>query len=695
MGSIYYDRKMKLLRSVFFFCAVTCLPGLVWAQDSLRNQVPAIGLNTEHYVEYAPTISADGKTMIFQSNRDSLGGYKLYESKLNPDGSWSEPIDIPAINNYGKVNDLIGGPTLSFDGNTMFFFASFDGGFGREDIYYSIRGADGWGEPVNAGAPINTSGYEAFPSLSADGKTLYYMKERNVETIDNKTIRKSLTLAYAIYEVKRKVDGSWDTPKMLPLPVNLYSSRAPRIMADNKTLIFSGIRSELKLDYDLFQTQQNILGNWSFPRSLDYVNTSESDQFSCISASGDIMYFVYAGEDIYSVEIPVDLRQFVNNVVTGQVFDADTQNGIEVDIVVTDALTTDVVMTQKSSAADGRYTIVLAAGRSYNVEFKTNGYSSFTNSYDLRNQDKYQEIDSDITLFPSAKLTVNVSDIELFESLEAKVLVKEQGSSSILTEVKTDPVDGRVELDLPLGKKFEVFISKDNFKGASFPFDLTGLVMYRNYERDIELDPEKVQVFINVADLKNNSKVKSRILIRNKSRGEVIEVSGNEYVTLRAGDRYEIEATSDQGYAFNSTTLDLTQVDSDEEVASADVSMKLLKLEENAKLELKEILFESNSFQLSEISFVELRRVIKLMNENPKLKVEIAAHTDDVGSAQYNQSLSEKRAQSVVDYLIDNQISIERFVARGYGEDEPIVPNDTEDGRAKNRRVELKVLSTS
>ena len=680
--------------SLLFFFSISLLTGWhIQAQDSLRNQRPAIGLNTPEYVEYAPAISADGKTMIFQSNRDSTGGYKLYESRLQADGSWSSPVGLDPINNYGGPNDLIGGPTLSFDGNFMIFFASFDGGLGREDIYYSIRGADGWGEPVNPGAPINTPGYEGFPSLSADGKTLYFVKERSVEEIDNKGIRKAMSLAYAIYSAKRNDDGTWQEPQMLPLPINLYSSKAPRIMADNKTLIYSGIRSAEKMDYDLYQSQQNILGNWSYPVPLDYVNTSSSDQFSCISAAGDIMYFVYAGSDIYSVEIPENLRQFVNNIVTGTITDADTQEGMEATLVVTDALTTDEVMTIRSNAQDGKYALVLAAGRSYNVEFKAPGYSSFTKSYDLREVSEYREMNYDISLFPSARLTVNVSDIELFESLEAKVLIKEQGSSNVLSEVKTNPVDGRVTLDVPLGKKFEVFIAADNFKGSSFPFDLSGLVMYRNYERDIELEPEKVKVLINVADLKNNSKVRSRILIRNKSRDEVIEVSGNEYVTLRAGDRYEIEATSDQGYAFNSTTLDLTNVDSDEEVATADVSMKLMKLEENAKLELKDILFESNSFQLSEISFIELERVIKLMKENPKLKVEIAAHTDDVGSDDYNRSLSDKRAQSVVDYLIDNQIPMERFVARGYGEAQPLVANDSEENKAKNRRVELKVLS--
>ena len=685
---------MRYTITIFSLVLATCFNSSL-AQDSLMVQKPAIGLNTDDYVEYAPAISADGKTMIFQSNREEGGGYKLYEAKLQADGSWSDPVGLDPINNFGSGNDLIGGPTLSFDGNILIFFASFDGGEGREDIYYSIRGANGWGEPINAGKPINSPDYEGFPSLSADGKTLYFVKEESAEEIDNKIIRKSLNLSYALYAAKRNIDGSWQDPERLPVPVNLYSSRAPRIMADNKTLIFSAIRSEEKLDYDLYQSRQNILGGWSYPVALDFVNTAESDQFSCISAAGDLMYFVYAGKDIYSVEIPEDLRQFVNNVVSGAVIDADSEQGIAANLVVTDALTTDEVMTIRSNPEDGRYMLVLAAGRSYNIEIKAPGYSSFTKSYDLREVAEYQEVEADFTLFSSAKLTVNVSDIELFESLEAKVLIKEQGSSSVLSEVKTNPVDGRIVLDVPLGKKFEVFISAENFKASSFPFDLSGLVMYRNYERDIELVPEKVKVLINVADLKNNSKVRSRILIRNKSRDEVIEVSGNEYVTLRAGDRYEIEATSDQGYAFNSTTLDLTNVESGEEVATADVSMQLMKLEVNAKLELKEILFESNSFQLSEISFIELQRVIKLMKENPKLQVEISAHTDDVGSDQYNLSLSDKRAQSVVDYLIDNQISPTRFTAKGYGESQPLVPNDSEENQAKNRRVELKVLSVS
>jgi outer membrane protein OmpA-like peptidoglycan-associated protein len=175
--------------------------------------------------------------------------------------------------------------------------------------------------------------------------------------------------------------------------------------------------------------------------------------------------------------------------------------------------------------------------------------------------------------------------------------------------------------------------------------------------------------------------------LKNKTRGEVIEVDGNQMVSLRAGDRYEVEVTSDQGYAFNSTAIDLTTG----KVNSIDV--KLMKLELNAQLALKDINFESNSDKLSDGSFIELTRVITLMKENPTLKVEIDAHTDDIGSDNYNLILSNKRAKSVMEYLTQNNIPVERFSAKGYGETQAKFKNDSDENRAKNRRVELKILS--
>jgi outer membrane protein OmpA-like peptidoglycan-associated protein len=80
------------------------------------------------------------------------------------------------------------------------------------------------------------------------------------------------------------------------------------------------------------------------------------------------------------------------------------------------------------------------------------------------------------------------------------------------------------------------------------------------------------------------------------------------------------------------------------------------------------------------------------MKQNPTAKIEIAAHTDDVGSDEFNYKLSEKRAQEIVKYLVNKKINPNRLLAKGYGKSKPVIEDTTEEARARNRRVELKII---
>ncbi|MEP2277549.1 MAG: OmpA family protein [Reichenbachiella sp.] len=650
-------------------------------------------INTES-IEYAPSISADGKVMIFESNQ--TGSYKLYEALLDQDRHWGSPIPVDSINNYGSDNDLIGGPNISFDGNTMYFFSSFSGGIGADDIYYATREEFGWSSPINIGEPINTPGFDGFPSISSNGKTLYFVRV-NDEGPEDEELR-DLTegqTCYAIYKSEINKDGKWSNPTKLPYPINKDCEKAPRIMADNRTLIFSSNRLGGLGKYDLYQSFLDDAGDWTTPVPLTYVNTSENDQFPCIAAQGDKMYYIHTN-DIYEVDIPPSFQQFRNNVIQGIVKSGKTNEGLATEIIVRDAFTSEELMLLNSNPKDGKFSLVLAVGGSYNVEFRKEGYTTYATQYDLTNIDEYREIEYDVVLYESAKLQLNIYDVEIFEPISALVKVKVEGERSVLMDLESDPATGQLELDLPLGAAYEVFIDKENFESEYFVFDASGLMMYPSFEKDIELIPKKKEITINVADLTNNSKVRSRVRIRNRNRDETIIVEGNEAVGLRVGDRYEIEATSDQGYAYNTTVLDVTEdgiVHEDGKAAGdAVVDMKLQPLLVGANLTLKDILFESNSDQLTENSYDELLRVVGLMYANSTMVVEISAHTDDVGSARYNKLLSDRRAISVVEFLRENEIEGERFTPVGYGESQPLVSNDTDEGRAQNRRVILKIL---
>ena len=91
-------------------------------------------------------------------------------------------------------------------------------------------------------------------------------------------------------------------------------------------------------------------------------------------------------------------------------------------------------------------------------------------------------------------------------------------------------------------------------------------------------------------------------------------------------------------------------------------------------------------------SFVELDKLVELLQKNPTIKIEISGHTDNKGDDLYNQTLSQKRAESVVNYLTQKGILKARLTAKGYGKTQPVAPNDTEENKAKNRRTEVKIL---
>jgi outer membrane protein OmpA-like peptidoglycan-associated protein len=108
---------------------------------------------------------------------------------------------------------------------------------------------------------------------------------------------------------------------------------------------------------------------------------------------------------------------------------------------------------------------------------------------------------------------------------------------------------------------------------------------------------------------------------------------------------------------------------------------------------LKNIFFDVNKFELRPESTSELDKLVQLLNENPTLKIEISGHTDNVGKPADNLALSNNRAKSVVQYLISKNIAATRLTAKGYGETRPVADNKTEEGRAQNRRTEMKVVS--
>lgn len=165
--------------------------------------------------------------------------------------------------------------------------------------------------------------------------------------------------------------------------------------------------------------------------------------------------------------------------------------------------------------------------------------------------------------------------------------------------------------------------------------------------------------------------------------------TGNYLITLPIGKDYAFNVNR-RGYLFYSDNYSLKNKTAD---STYQKDIPLQPIDVDAAIVLRNLFFETAKYNIKPESEVELEKVVQLLQENPTIKIQIEGHTDNVGNAADNQKLSDARAKSVVNYLIQKGIKPERLVAKGFGATKPIADNKTEEGRAQNRRTELKVLS--
>jgi outer membrane protein OmpA-like peptidoglycan-associated protein len=167
-------------------------------------------------------------------------------------------------------------------------------------------------------------------------------------------------------------------------------------------------------------------------------------------------------------------------------------------------------------------------------------------------------------------------------------------------------------------------------------------------------------------------------------------ISGEFLICIPASTDYALNV-SKKGYLFYSDHFALHNVFERDEPYLKDVPLQPLK--PGQRIILKNVFYEYNSWELKDESRIELDKVVVMMKENPSLKIEIGGHTDNTGTPEYNMGLSDRRASSVTDYLAKHGIQSDRMTARGYGLSQPVTSNETEEGRAANRRTELKIIT--
>lgn len=385
------------------------------------------GINTP-FAEYYPTLTIDGRQLLFTrrlpSNQDGKADEQedFYVSTLDKEANtWQTAYPMPPNINT-PWNE--GAPTISGDGKTIIFVACTDPsglnygaqrtGKGSCDLFVTYKINGRWSTPINLPGAVNTSNWETQPSLSADGKTLYFIRAvRSKEGRANSDIYVSTLLD----------NGKWSEAERLPNTLNTNSNEeSVQIHPDGKTLYFAS-RGHLGLGgSDLFMSQKDAQGNWSKPVNLGYpINTRFDENSLLVSAQGDIAFFAsdreggYGGLDIYWFELPQEMQAVQTYYLEGTAFDALSGERLAAHIQLTDLSNNLIVFDGLADAYDGKITLPLPIDRSYAVLVNHKGYHPFSLNFDFTNTATAQNYQLDLPLNPLRSSAENILNNVFFD----------------------------------------------------------------------------------------------------------------------------------------------------------------------------------------------------------------------------------------------------------------------------------------
>ena len=509
----------------------------------------------------------------------------------------------------------------------------------------------------------------------------YLTYKRISSNYRNKALSLKKSCEFSINAMKSPVTFN---PVNLGINVNSNADEyLPALSADGSTLIFTRSENVKGVRNEDFYISYNDTDQWQFANNLgEPINTLKNEGAQCITADGKTLYFTACSRDDSYGRCDIYQSDFVNEKWTNPVNLGPNIN-------------TESWESQPAISSDGRQLFFVSnrpggrGGKDIWVSYKNaNGvWMEAKNIGDKINTSKddispFLHWDNQ-TLYFASKGFIGMGGFDVFVSR-----LNESG----------DWGEAR-NIGYPINSPSDdnsLIVAKDGrtayFASSFFNEDRNDLDLYTF---DLPQESRSLEVaYIQglITDSKTNNPIKADIELVNLKSGKSYKSSesdldGNYMLCLPSDAEYALTVNKKK-YLFYSENIKL-----EHEGSILVKNFKLQPLEVGEQVRLDNIFFELNSSNLKDESLVELNKIIKFMASNPFLVIEIGGHTDNSGSKAYNLNLSDDRARSVKDALVQRGIPSDRIQTKGYGMSVPLNTNSSEQERALNRRTELKIIA--
>lgn len=516
-----------------------------------------------------------------------------------------------------------------------------------EDIYIAEKNGEEWGEPRKVDE-ICTPQHESSIAISADGNSLLLYKDDG---------------AGDIFISEKGKDGKWTKPRSISKNVNSpYKETSASISPDGRFLFFASNRPNGFGGFDLYVSESLGKGKWGVPMNLGpKINTEFDDESPVLSFDGKTLFFASKGHkgmggyDIYKSTYDTVKREW------------GTPQNLGYPI---------------NTAGNDLYYFMTADGiHAYYASVKEAGVGdidiyTIAPVDDLRKEPedtKEPENTQEPTEEPIAK-----KDPEPIKTVETKeVETEKMPETPAIVQTKKTPSPEPEPIKEQITTKPQTEPKPIPVKETPEPLQAVQLA--------IQVIDGTTKKLVNATVYMTEKNKSARITPKNVSEGNYSQEFKN---TTAKEYRIMVEK---EGFMFKDVVVTIPAMTASTQKIEQKITLEKPRV--GQKIVLRNVYFDFNRATLTAESLSELQKVVNLMKNNPTLKVEIAGHTDNVGSATYNQVLSQRRAQAVVNYLVDRGIARTRLRAMGYGESRPLASNDDEkEGRELNRRTEFEII---
>lgn len=683
----------KGMKNTILFLGLFVAPFLVGAQflpEKLGSAVNSV------YDEINPVTSPGGDTLYFTRVGHPENTYGKGKSQdiwftiKDNMGRWSDAQRLSDRVNIGRFNALF---SISPDGKK----AMINGIYNRKGNFWKKRGLsvitmseDGWGKPEK----LKIAGLQKMLDGRYFSAYMDWEQEVIVMSFNGSFNSKKANLFISVKKGKH-----YKKPIRLNKLNNSGNEFSPFISADGTTLFYASNKKRSQ-GYNIMKAvrKDNRWKKWSAPEALsDTINSKANESYFKTSPDGSSAFYSsdssQAGnKDIFYVKL-FEPNPFI--IVSGHVKYKDSDisvAGREIDIHVNDQPADSVVIDQET----GSYKVVLPLGEDYQLKavIPDSDYESMVVAASSLQEMTTMSIDLYVSPWQHAKVTGRLFERTTGVALPADLTPIIMINGRVSDQLKIEEGTGNFETTFALGSTYTIKAVVDGYLSPETKIDLTGVTEYVELEENIQV--EKIKEAVVSGKLINKKTfealadtVKVNILINDEPGVVTVDTVRQTYsLTLPLGNIYTLSAKAENFYP-QSEVLDLSNENEDIKIYR---DLYLNPLEIGEAVSLENITFEPAKAVLKPTSYAELNEVVNFLQDNAKIKIQVAGYTDSAGSEVTNQKLSDLRAKAVKDYIVAQEIEPSRVTHIGYGEANPIADNTTEEGRQLNRRVEFVVV---